>query len=277
MADVVAGMLGAVYWRAQECQQPAEFVAIDQRIRAEQDPQYRSIMASVARTIPTFVAELDITADRLMTIDLSAYDWLVTQPPGRDVSVERLRILFLRTAIRLGFEWIDIVEITKAFFGQTLAQPPVPVVFPCSVEPFQPPEYDVARQSPGDWAAIADYQWQCYRAAKLSQIREWREVLIKDERLVEIPRPRKQSGLESGLKKANIADEQEALEWAVVCFFGPAGGSSIFADLARIFPDRRVGRDGLSAGQQTRRRAAQIRKRVQRILGALGLPMWTED
>jgi hypothetical protein len=57
-------------------------------------------------------------------------------------------------------------------------------------------------------------------------------------------------------------DEQEAFEWAAVYFFGPRDESKAFADLARIFPDRRVPIESVSAERQTRQRAAQIRKRV---------------
>jgi hypothetical protein len=138
-----------------------------------------------------------------MTIDFSGYQGLETYPPGLDWSVEHQRILFLQTAIRLGFDWVDIVELTKPYFGHTLNQPPVPVVDPYRVPPFGLPDYDVARHTADEWAAIADYEWQRHRDGILSHIREWRSELIRQGRLVEIPRHRKHSGIDSAQKKAH--------------------------------------------------------------------------
>ena len=206
-----------------------------------------------------------------MTIDLSGYQGLKTYPPGLDWSVERQRILS-QTAIRLGFDWIDIVELTNPYFGHTLNLVPVPVVYPYRVPPFGLPDYDVARHTPDEWAAIADYQWQRHRDGILSQIIEWRSELISQGELTEFPGHRKHSGIDSQ-KKAHIVDEQEAFEWAAIYFFGPRDESKAFADLARLFPDRRVRTERVSAERQTRQCATQIRKVVSRILGELGLPM----
>jgi hypothetical protein len=208
-----------------------------------------------------------------MKVDLGRYEGLVTYPPGRNWSVERKKVLFLQTAIRLGFEGDEVAEMTKPFFGLVLHQPPETVVFPYSVEPFRPPEYTVARQTPDEWLALADYEWRRNRDRIRTEIVEWRRQLIDEGRLVEIPRHRKHSGIDSRLKKARIVDEQEAFEWAVVYYFGPGDGSNAFADLARIFPARGVADTGRPIAQQTRQRAGQIRKRVTAILGELGLPM----
>jgi hypothetical protein len=69
-------------------------------------------------------------------------------------------------------------------------------------------------------------------------------------------------------------DEQAAYEWTTLHFFGPNTASRPFADLARMFPDRRI-RTGnpKEKRKEIRRRADQIRKRVAQILGELGLPM----
>ena len=272
--EVLLRVLAEVYWAARKCNEPADLVALDRCIRIQQDPWYRTTDGGVraSRSQPTLGTELDISETRIMTIDLNGYEGLETYPLGLDWSVERQRILFLRTAIRLGFDWIDILERTNPYFGHTLNQPPVPVVNPCRMEPFGIPDYDVARQTPDERAAIADFDWQRHRDGILSQITEWRSELIRMEKLAEFPRHRKHSGIDSQ-KKAHIVDEQEAFEWAAIYFFGPRDEWKAFADLARIFPDRRVRTESISAARQTRQRATQIRKVVSRILGELGLPM----
>jgi hypothetical protein len=272
--EVLVRVLAEVYWAARECNEPADLVEVDRSIRSQQDPWYRTTDGGVwvSRSQPTLGTELDISESRIMTIDLNGYEGLETYPSGLDWSVERQRILFLRTAIRLGFDWIDILELTNPYFGHTLNQPPVPVVYPYRVPPFGLPDYDVARQTPDEWAAIADYQWQRHRNGILSQIIVWRSELIRQGKLAESPRHRKHSGIDSQ-KKAHIVDEQEAFEWAAIYFFGPRDESKAFADLARLFADRRVRDIKVSNQRKTRQRATQIRKRVSLILGELGLPM----
>jgi hypothetical protein len=108
--DVLAGILGAVHWAAKDSKYPADLIAIDGRIRSEQDPSYRTTGAGVVRSGPTPKAELDITENRLMTIDLSRDEGLVTYPAGgHDWSVKRQQVLLLQTAIQLGFDWADVV------------------------------------------------------------------------------------------------------------------------------------------------------------------------
>jgi hypothetical protein len=118
--EVLVGVLAQVYWAARDCKEPADLIAVDRRIRSQQDPWYRTTDGGVSRSQPTPGTELDISESRIMTIDLSRYRGLETYPSGLSWSAERQRILFLQTAIRLGFDWVDIVELTNPYFGHTL-------------------------------------------------------------------------------------------------------------------------------------------------------------
>jgi hypothetical protein len=57
---------------------------------------------------------------RILNIDLSDYDGLVTFPAGIDWPFERAKLRFLQTALRLDIPWGTVVQFTAPYFGQTL-------------------------------------------------------------------------------------------------------------------------------------------------------------
>jgi len=258
--DVLACILGEVYCEARNCRQPAEFVKIDRIIRSEKDPWYRPAVAPPDRGPLEPGVEPAISPERLMEIDLRGCDDLLVEPPEGDWSRDRKIILFLQTGLRLGFEWTDVIEMTKPYFGPTLNQPPSPCIGTGDLGRFSPPAHDQAKR-------------QQSRQFMLDLTSLLRRRLIQEGTLVKCSRLRKDSRTE-GLNKAHIVDEQAAYEWATLHFFGPNTASKPFADLARMFPDRRI-RTGnpKEKRKEIRRRADQIRKRVAQILGELGLPM----
>ena len=209
-----------------------------------------------------------LTKEQLVAIDLSQYDQIVTYPGGVDWPLERKKILFLQTAVRLGCPWCDVVQWTHPYFGHVLRPPFDPVVEPTDMQSFTPPPFDVARQTPGQWATAADEAWNEYRTGILCQISEWRRTQINQGALKELPRPRRSSGIQ-GLDKAAIAEEKTAFEWAVCAFLGAP-----WSIIARYYPPLSGWhKDPNAAAKQRRKRAGQIRKRVQAILGDLRLPL----
>ena len=208
----------------------------------------------------------NLTKEQLLAIDLSEYDQLVTYLAGIDWPLQRKKILFLQTAVRLSCPWLEIVQLTYPYFGQTLTPPFDPVVVLTDLKPFTPPPFDVARQTPGQWAVAADKAWNEHRTDILNQISEWRRTQIDQGVLKEFKRPRRHSGI-GGLGKAAIAEERTAFEWAVHAFLQVS-----WSRIAKQYPPLAGWhKNPVEASKQKRRRADQIRKRAQAILEDLGL------
>lgn len=255
LVDVLATILGHVFWAARNCDTPNDFATIDRTVGAQIETRQLN-----RRALAQVKVEKRIAKDRLMAVNLSGYDDLITYPPGRDWPLERKKLLFLQTAVRLGVEWADVVRMTRPFFKRTLSELFLPVVVPVTIgDPFFPPPYDIARQTPQDWMAKADLAWKKYRDGMAQQISDWRSALIARGKLKEFERRRKNSGV-AGLKKAAIADERAAFEWAARRFFNDA----LWAEIAKLYP---------SLNQPRAKRRDQIRKRSTAILKDLGLPV----
>jgi hypothetical protein len=261
LVDRLSITLGKVYWAARNCALREELVAIDRTIRPELDALYGEELASLPRESTEPRIESAITKERLMAIDLSQNDGLVTYPADRNWPLERKKILFLQTAVRLGFDYSSkVVPMTRPFFGQTLNEPFEPVVVPSEIaDPFSPPPFDIARQTPQQWVTQANQEWEKYRDGIVHQISEWRRPLIERGELKEFDRPRKSSGI-AGQKKVAIVDEHTAFEWAARYFFS----DDSWADIAKRYP---------LPTQQRAKRRDQVRKRATAILGDLGLPV----
>lgn len=61
--------------------------------------------------------------ERILGVDLSVYDDLITFPAGGvDWPYERKKILFLQTALRCGVPWDDVVRLTAPYFGASSAE-----------------------------------------------------------------------------------------------------------------------------------------------------------
>ena len=60
---------------------------------------------------------------RILSIDLSVFDDLVTYPAGVDWSCERRKLLFLQTALLQNIPWDLVARFTAPYFGQTLRSP----------------------------------------------------------------------------------------------------------------------------------------------------------
>lgn len=254
--------MGKVFWAARNCTLREELVAIDRTFRSELDALYGEELASLSRESAEPGIELAITKERLMAIDLGTYDGLVTYPAGRNWPLERRKILFLQTAVRLGFDYIGkVVPMTHFFFGQTLSEPFLPVVVPIEIgDPFFPPPFDIARETPQQWVTKAKQEFNKHCDGIAQQISQWRGSLIASGKLKEFDRPRSSSGI-AGQKKAGIADERTAFEWAARYFFTDQS----WADIGKHHP---------LPNQRKAKRRDQVRKRATRILKDLGLPVW---
>lgn len=121
-------------------------------------------------------AEDEAAKDRILFIDLGVYNVLVLQPAAADWPRDRKRILFLQTALRLGVPWAVVVQLTRPYFGQILESPPIIGVSPIDPTPFSPPAFDIAHQTPEDWARCADEAWRTHRDAAVATLREWRRI-----------------------------------------------------------------------------------------------------
>lgn len=255
LVDVLATILGQVYWAARNSNTQNDFATIDRTVGAQIDTRQPN-----RRALARAKVEEHITKDRLMAVDLSGYDDLVTYPTGRDWPLERKKLLFLQTALRLGVEWDDVVRMTRPFFERRLSELFLPVVVPVGIgDPFFPPPFDIARQTLQHWMKAADLAWKKYLDEMAHEILVWRNGLIARGELKEFERQRKNSGI-SGLKKTAIADERTAFEWAARHFFT----NSSWADIAKLYPSR---------NQPRAKRRDQIRKRSTTILKELGLPV----
>jgi hypothetical protein len=225
------------------------------------------------QTAERLFADDESVKERILAIDLSIYDELVTYPAGSDWPLERKKILFLQTALRLRIPWADVVQCTTPYFGTTLCSPPMPVVPLSKVPPFTPPAFDIARQTPDQWGASADKAWKTYLAMAANGLREQRQKFLNDGALKEFDRPRR-SSCKASQKKAPIADEVDRFIWAVMRFFSAQFGQPMkWADLARYWSLPGVRKhSGPPAIQAKRKRAEQIRNTITKVLGDLGLP-----
>jgi hypothetical protein len=225
------------------------------------------------QTAERLFADDESLKERILAIDLSIYDELVTYPAGIDWPLERKKILFLQTALRLGVTWADVVQFTTPHFGTTLHSPPMPLVDPIQVPPFTPPAFDIARQTPDQWGASADQAWKTYLAMAADGLREQRQKFLDDGALKEFDRPRRTSR-KASQKKAPIADELDRFMWAVVRFFSAQFGQPVkWADLADSCPLPGVPQyPRPPAIKAKRKRAEQIRHRIIKVLEDLGLP-----
>src|SRR5450755_1846782 len=225
------------------------------------------------QTAERLSADDESAKERILAIDLSIYDELVTYPAGTDWPLERKKILFLQTALRLGIPWADVVQCTTPYFGTTLRSPPMPLVHPIQVPPFTPPAFDIARQTSDQWGASADKAWKTYLAMAANGLREQRQKFLNDGALKEFDRPRR-SSCKASQKKAPIADEVDRFIWAVMRFFSAQFGQPMkWADLARYWSLPGVRKhSGPPAIQAKRKRAEQIRNTITKVLGDLGLP-----
>ena len=159
--------MGHLWWAARRCPDLSQLRAIDNALRTFDLDEF----GRAANQLMDAPIEPAISQDRLMSIDLSRNDELVTYPAGRDCSVERSRILFLQTAVRSGFEWSEVVRKTRDVFGKTLNEPFEPVVMQSEMPSFQPPAYDIARQTVEAWAQAADEAWSIFRMRRPARSR----------------------------------------------------------------------------------------------------------
>jgi hypothetical protein len=206
---------------------------------------------------------------RILGIDLSIYDELAVVPSGEvNWPLERKKVLFLQTALRCGVPWRLVVQFTQPHFGPTLESPPVPVVGPIVPPSFTPPAFDIARQTPEDWARAADEAWTAYRQMTVLLFRD------RCRGLVEVERPRRASGI-AGQKKAPIPDEAEVVVWAVLAYFSASLSEPIgWSRLAEMYPLPDTPTcPAPEVRRARRRRADQIATRVMALLTELGLPL----
>jgi hypothetical protein len=207
-----------------------------------------------------------LTKKQLLDIDLSRYDRLVTYPADNNWPLEREKILFLQTAVRLGFPFYYVVHATRERFGATLKPPPYyAAVFPAQLNPFLPPVFDVARQTPEEWGVAADRAWHAYRAAGVRELSEWRQREIDGGSIKEFKRRRKSDKL--ARRKVAIADEKTAFEWAVHWFLGTSLTKLAF----KYPPPSGYSKIPRKAAKERRKRAEQIRSRATLILKRLGV------
>ena len=210
---------------------------------------------------------------RILEIDLSAYDELITYPVEVDWPRERRKIIFLQTALRLAIPWNLIVQFTSPYLGQTLWAPFVPVVTPIVPASFMLPAFDIARQSVGQWAEMADNAWKAYRAYIACELSESRQQLIQSGKLKEFDWPRETTAI-AGQVKAQIADEKTAYLWAVEYYFAaqignPIKWATIAAEELQI---RKFKGSPTERAKLKRKIAEQVRTNVIKVLRALGLP-----
>ena len=210
-------------------------------------------------------AQGHVTKEQLLAIDLGWYYHLVTSTAEIDVPLEYRKILFLQTAVQLGLPWHFVASKTLPVFGQLLTPQVEAVAPPCPVDIFVPPPFDIARQTPGEWAAAADEKWKQHRDDMFRQICAWRQEQLHLGILKEIPRRRRST--EPGPRKALIEDERTAFEWAVYRFFGMS--PSALAN--RYPPPEGYSKAPHRASRERLRRAGQIKSRAALILKDLGL------
>jgi hypothetical protein len=210
---------------------------------------------------------------RILNIDLSDYDGLVTFPAGVDWPRERGKLRFLQTALRLDIPWGTVVQFTAPYFGQTLFSPFVPVVVPIIPQPFIPPAFDIARQTVAQWAVAADEAWKAYRASVACGLQETRQELLQSGVLVEFDIERRPTGA-AGQAKSPIMEEKTSYLWAVTYFFAAqCGKPPTWAEFAenelRI---RKFKSSPTERAKAKRKLAEQVRTHVLRVLRTLKLP-----
>jgi hypothetical protein len=209
--------------------------------------------------------------DRILSIDLTAWDEFITYPAGDvDWELARKKLLFLQTALRWDIPWGIVLPLTRPYFGQTLESPPISGVEPFTPTPFTPPPFDISRQTPEDWGRSFDEALEAYRKRTVLEIKEWRKKLIEEGALKERQRPRRSSGI-AGQKKSPIPDEREVFTWAVVYFFS---SEITWTQLAEYFPPPNAPRQPAPvASKANRKRAHHIMTRVTALLQELGLAL----
>jgi hypothetical protein len=233
----------------------------------------KTMEEEIAESAERLWAEDPNAKERILAIDLSAYDELVTYPTGVDWPHERGKMLFLQTALRLDVPWDMVVRLTVPYFGQTLHPPFVPIIAPILPTSFLPPAFDIARQTVEQWAVAAETAWKAYRAFVTSGFQETRTHLIQSRALREFRRPRRTTGVR-GQAKAPIMDEKTAYLWAVLYFFGAQFGKPLtWADLAANEPQLRKFKGSPPDRAKLKRKLAeQVRTNVTSVLRALKLP-----
>jgi|SRR5579872_6631235 len=207
-----------------------------------------------------------LTREQLLAIDLSLYDSLVTYPTNKDWAIERDKILFLQTAVRIGIPFHVLVEHTVPHFGRSLNPPPEACVTPARLPAFSPPSFDVARQTPEKWGMAADSAWKAYRDDAVQQLSTWRQAEIRNGTIKEFKQRRGDNKRAS--RKGAIVDENTAFEWAVHWFFATPPSA-----IARMYPPPNGYSPirGRKAVEERRKRANQIAGRAHLILKRLGL------
>lgn len=229
--------------------------------------------AEISEPAERLSADDEDARERILSIDLSVYDKLVTYPAGVDWARERKKILFLQTALRLDFPWKDIVRCTAPHFGQTLHSPFVPIVKPILPQPFHAPAFDIARQTVGQWTSEADKAWKAYRNYEASGLRESRQQLIQRGLLSEFERPRCSTGIK-GQAKARIFDDKTAYDYAALYFFAAQLGKPLtWVELARGLTIRKPEGSIPERTKLKRKLAEQIRTNVIKVFVDVGLPL----
>jgi hypothetical protein len=211
-----------------------------------------------------------LTKKRLLSIDLSEYDRLRTYPThgGKNWQMERDRVLFLQTALRAGISWLDVSLKTQPYFGKTLNPPFVPVCKPFTPAAFQPPVYDLSRQTPDEWAREADAEWQKHRNDLVRSIGIEYESHITADELKMFDRRR--VATEGSGKKAPIIDERTAYAMAAKYFFWTTSWSALAEEYP---PDAGWVGNPIQKAKQKQKRVHQIQRRVQPVISRLGLPV----
>ena len=77
--------------------------------------------------------------------------------------------------------------MTHFFFGHTLSEPFLPVVGPIEIgDPFFPPPFDIARETPQQWVTKAKQEFNKHCDGIAQQISQWRGSLIASGKLKEL-------------------------------------------------------------------------------------------
>ena len=178
----------------------------------------------------------------------------------------RGKIAFLQSAVRAGIPWPKVVLGTISHFGSRLKPPFEAVSEPLPVPAYQPPSFDISRQTSTSWKQQADAGWEQYRNDIAKAIHAQIDDLVKSGQLKTFDRPRISKSASS---HESIIDERTALAMAAKNFLL----GTTFADLAREYPPK----DGYHGkvpekAKQKKKRANQIRMRVTLHLKRLGLP-----
>lgn len=243
------------------------------------------LLQQVGEPAERLLADAADARERILGIDLSDYDDLVTypaDPAGVDWPYERKKILFLQTALSLKIPWSDVFRLTAPYFGPTLCSPFVPGVTLITPEPlFTPPGFDIARQTVGQWREAANVACRAYLDYAAACLESDRRQLIQSGALREFERPRRTTGTTQGQKKAAIVDERTAYRWAVLHYFDGFTWA-VLADMELEFRDERAKSKRQCTGKERaeaveRRRSQrklenQIRTKVTAVLDALRLP-----